>query len=108
METDNFLINPFGLMYHEITASSLVKVDMLGQVVDPGTTTYSPNVAGLTLHSAIHHCRPDAKCIVHIHNADVVAVSEALYRSQNKPISPKTIAVVPCAFAVLFNLSKET
>ncbi|XP_033633381.1 alpha-adducin-like isoform X1 [Asterias rubens] len=75
METDNFLINPFGLMYHEITASSLVKVDMLGQVVDPGTTTYSPNVAGLTLHSAIHHCRPDAKCIVHIHNADVVAVS---------------------------------
>ena len=81
METDNFLINPFGLMYHEITASSLVKVDMLGQVVDPGTTTYGPNVAGLTLHSAIHHCRPDAKCIIHIHTPDVVAVSVFLFLS---------------------------
>ncbi|XP_022086694.1 gamma-adducin-like isoform X2 [Acanthaster planci] len=75
METDHFLINPFGLMYHEITASSLIKVDMLGQTVDPGTTTYGPNVAGFTLHSAIHSCRPDAKCVVHIHTAGVVAVS---------------------------------
>ena len=75
METDHFLINPFGLMYHEITASSLIKVDMLGQTVDPGTTTFGPNLAGFTLHSAIHSCRPDAKCVVHIHTPGVVAVS---------------------------------
>ncbi|XP_038071158.1 alpha-adducin-like isoform X2 [Patiria miniata] len=75
METDHFLINPFGMMYHEVTASSLIKVDMLGQTVDPGTTTFGPNLAGFTLHSAIHSCRPDAKCVVHIHTPGVVAVS---------------------------------
>ena len=78
METDHFLINPFGMMYHEVTASSLIKVDMLGQIVDPGTTTFGPNLAGFTLHSAIHNCRPDAKCVVHVHTPGVVAVSTHL------------------------------
>ncbi len=74
-ENDHFLINPFGLMYHEITASSLVKVDTLGNTVDTGTTTYGPNLAGFTLHSAIHNSRPDIKCVLHVHTPAAAAVS---------------------------------
>lgn len=74
-ENDHFLINPFGLMYHEITASSLVKVDTLGNIIDPGTTTYGPNLAGFTLHAAIHNSRPDMKCVLHVHTPAAAAVS---------------------------------
>ncbi|CAL8078267.1 unnamed protein product [Orchesella dallaii] len=71
----HFLINPFGMLYHEITASSLIKVELQGQVVEPGTTNLGVNIAGFTLHSAIHASRPDLKCIVHLHVPSVVAVS---------------------------------
>jgi adducin len=69
------LINPFGLQYSEVTASSLIKVDLQGNVVDPGTTNFGINMAGYTLHSAIHAARPDLRCVIHIHSPSVVAVS---------------------------------
>ncbi|XP_060072955.1 alpha-adducin-like isoform X2 [Ylistrum balloti] len=74
-ELEHFLINPFGLLYSEVTASSLVKVDMQGEVVDQGTTTLGINKAGFTLHSAIHQARPDIRCIIHLHTPQAVAVS---------------------------------
>ncbi|XP_033756955.1 alpha-adducin-like isoform X5 [Pecten maximus] len=74
-EQEHFLINPFGLLYSEITASSLVKVDMQGEIVDQGTTTLGINKSGFTLHSAIHQARPDIRCIIHLHTPEAVAVS---------------------------------
>lgn len=74
-DTEEFLLNPFGMLYNEITASSLVKVDMQGNVVEPGTTNFGVNVAGFMLHSAIHAARPDIKCIIHLHLPNIVAVS---------------------------------
>merc|ERR1712088_1065223 len=61
-DTEHFLINPFGMLYNEITASGLVKVDMQGEVVEAGTTNFGVNVAGFMLHAAIHSARPDIKC----------------------------------------------
>lgn len=74
-DEEHFLVNPFGMLYHEITASSLVKIDMQGSVVEQGTTNFGINVAGFMLHSAIHAARPDVKCIIHIHTPSVLAVS---------------------------------
>lgn len=74
-DQEHFLINPFGMTYSEITASSLVKIDIRGEVIDPGSTTLGVNQAGFTLHSAIHQFRPDIKCIIHLHTPTVVAVS---------------------------------
>ncbi|CAF4225040.1 unnamed protein product, partial [Rotaria magnacalcarata] len=74
-ELEHFLINPFGLMYHEVTGSSLVKVDIAGNIIDPGSTTYGINRAGYTLHSAVHKARPDLKCVIHLHTPAVAAVS---------------------------------
>lgn len=75
-EHDHFLINPFGLLYREITASSLVKVDLSGQIVDAGSTTLGINPAGYLLHSAIHGARPDLKCVVHFHTGPCAACVE--------------------------------
>ena len=69
----HFLINPYGLWFSEITASSLVKVDLNGNVVQ--TTEYSINPAGFTIHSAIHAARPDANVVMHLHTDAGVAVS---------------------------------
>ncbi|XP_067003897.1 protein hu-li tai shao isoform X2 [Anabrus simplex] len=74
-DQEHFLVNPFGMLYHEITASSLVKIDMQGGIVEPGTTNFGVNVAGFMLHSAIHAARPDIKCIIHVHTPSVLAVS---------------------------------
>ena len=74
-DTEHFLINPFGMLYNEITASSLVKIDMQGTSVEAGTTNFGVNVAGFNLHAAIHSARPDLKCIIHLHTPDIVAVS---------------------------------
>jgi len=85
-DTEHFLINPFGMLYNEITASGLVKVDMQGEVVETGTTNFGVNVAGFMLHAAIHSARPDLKCVVHVHMPNIVAVSSMkcglLYLSQ--------------------------
>jgi len=71
--TDDFLINPYGLMFHEITASSLVKVDLAGnKLMD---SPYDLNPAGYTIHSAVHEVRHDVGCVLHIHTAAGIAVS---------------------------------
>ena len=69
----HFLINPYELMFHEITASSLVKVDLDGRTVLQNG--YSFNPAGFTIHSAIHAARADAGCVVHLHTKAGVGVS---------------------------------
>jgi ribulose-5-phosphate 4-epimerase/fuculose-1-phosphate aldolase len=69
----HFLINPYGMLFSEITASSLIKVDLDGNVVEP--TPYFFNPAGFTIHSAVHAAREDAKCVLHLHTVAGVAVS---------------------------------
>lgn len=69
----HFLINPYGLLFEEITASSLVKVDLEGEIVEE--TPYNINPAGFTIHSAIHAAREDARCVMHLHTDQGVAVS---------------------------------
>ena len=69
----HFLINPYGMMFEEITASSLVKIDLNGVAV--GTSAYPVNPAGFTIHSAVHEVREDAGCVMHRHTPDGTAVS---------------------------------
>ena len=71
---DQFLINPYGLLYDEVTASSLVVVDTDGKVIRDGTGL-GINPGGFTIHSAIHIARPDVACVMHTHTAATVAVS---------------------------------
>lgn len=73
-DDEHFLLNPFGMLYSEVTASSLVKVDVNGSVVEQGSSQLGVNKAGFTLHSAIHQSRPDIKCVVHLHTPAAVAV----------------------------------
>jgi ribulose-5-phosphate 4-epimerase/fuculose-1-phosphate aldolase len=71
--TEHFLINPYGMMFEEITASSLVKVDRdCKKVMD---SPYPVNPAGFTIHSCIHAARKDAHCVMHTHSVNGVAVS---------------------------------
>jgi ribulose-5-phosphate 4-epimerase/fuculose-1-phosphate aldolase len=69
----HFLINPYGMTFDEITASSLVKIDHDGRKVMD--SPYEINPAGFTIHSAIHAARDDAKCVLHTHSVNGVAVS---------------------------------
>lgn len=69
----HFLINAYGMMFDEITASSLVKVNLEGQIVMP--SPYFINPAGFTIHSAVHAAREDALCVIHLHTDYGVAVS---------------------------------
>ena len=69
----HFLINPYGMMFEEITASSLVKIDLNGEKVED--SPYPVNPAGFTIHSAIHQAREDAQCVMHTHSLNGVAVS---------------------------------
>ena len=69
----HFLINPYGMMFDEITASSLVKVDLDGKVVLD--SPYFINPAGFTIHSAVHAAREDALCVMHLHTEYGIAVS---------------------------------
>ena len=86
----HFLINPYNLMFEEITASSLVKIDMNGNPVDE--TPYVVNAAGFTVHSAVHMARDDAHAVIHLHTPSgqaVAAQAEGLL-----PISQTAMAVV--------------
>lgn len=71
--SEEFLINPFGLMFHEITASSLVKIDLAGNKLMG--SPYNINPAGYTIHSAVHEVRHDVACVLHIHTPAGIAVS---------------------------------
>lgn len=69
----HFLLNPYNLMFEEVTASSLVKVDVTGNPV--GATPFITNPAGFTIHSAIHMAREDAQAVIHLHTPHGQAVS---------------------------------
>jgi ribulose-5-phosphate 4-epimerase/fuculose-1-phosphate aldolase len=69
----HFLINPYGMMFEEITASSLVKINLEGEIVAP--SPYFVNPAGFTIHSAVHAAREDALCVIHLHTDYGIAVS---------------------------------
>jgi ribulose-5-phosphate 4-epimerase/fuculose-1-phosphate aldolase len=86
----HFLINPYGMTFDEITASSLVKIDLQGNKV--GDSPHPINPAGFTIHSAVHAAREDARCVLHVHSINGVAVS-----AQKKgllPISQQAMLVL--------------
>ncbi|XP_024155070.1 alpha-adducin isoform X2 [Oryzias melastigma] len=95
-DQERFLIVPFGLLYSEVTASSLVKINLQGEIVDRGSTNLGVNQAGFTLHSAIYAARPDVKCIVHIHTAAGAAVSAM--KCGLLPISPEALSLGEVAY----------
>jgi len=72
---EHFLINPFGLRYAEITASTLLKVDVDGKEIFNPWKDYGINKAGYVIHSAIHRARPDIECVIHTHTPYGMAVS---------------------------------
>jgi ribulose-5-phosphate 4-epimerase/fuculose-1-phosphate aldolase len=87
---DQFLINPYGVFFDEITASSLVKIDLQGNKVED--SPFPVNPAGFVIHSAIHAARHDAKCVLHTHTLNGVAV--AAQREGLLPISQHSIFVL--------------
>jgi len=86
----HFLINPYGFMFEEITASSLIKVDLHGNKLDD--TPHEINPAGFTIHSAVHAAREDASCVLHLHSVNGVAVSAQQEGVQ--PLSQHSIFVL--------------
>lgn len=86
----HFLINAYGMLFEEMTASSLVKVDLSGnKVLD---SPFDINPAGYVIHSAIHEAREDAHCVLHLHTTDGVAVSAQ--KNGVLPISQQSIIVL--------------
>lgn len=90
---EHFLIAPFGMLHHEVTACSLVKVDMRGDVLDVGASGIGLGVnrLGFSLHAAVYASRPDIKCIVHLRCPSAVAVSAL--KCGLLPLCPETMAV---------------
>ena len=70
---EHFLLNPYGVLFEQVTASDLVKVDLDGNIVQD--TEYSINSAGFVIHSAVHASRPDAKCVLHTHTIAGMAIA---------------------------------
>ena len=87
---DQFLINPYGLMFEEITASSLVRIDLGGDKLDE--SEFPVNPAGFTIHGAIHAARHDAQCVLHVHSQNGVAVSAQ--KGGVLPLSQQSIFVL--------------
>ena len=86
----HFLINPFGLLFEEITASNLVKVDADGKILSE--TEYDINPAGFTIHSAVHMARPDAACCIHTHTQ--AGTSVATQKDGLLPLTQHALAVI--------------
>lgn len=87
---DQFLINPFGVMFDEMTASALVKVDMEGNILSD--TNYPINPAGFTVHSAVHMMREDVDCVIHTHTAAGLGV--ATQKDGLLPLTQQSLAVM--------------
>ena len=71
----HFLINRYGVLFHEMRATDLVKIDLHGNVLEEEPASRPVNAAGFTIHSAVHMAREDAMCVVHTHTAAGIAVS---------------------------------
>ena len=106
---DEFLINPYGFLFDEITASNLVKVNLKGKILSDTNNFINP--AGFTIHSAIHESREDAHCIVHLHSNDGVAVASLkdglLPLSQTGMLVRSQIAYHDYEGVALFDEEKE-
>lgn len=87
---DQFLINPYGMLFDEVTASSLVKVGVTGEKLDE--SPFPVNPAGFVIHSAVHSARHDAQCVLHVHSLNGVAVSTQ--RDGVLPISQQSMFVL--------------
>ncbi len=87
----HFLINPYGMMFEEITASSLVKIDLQGRTI--GESAFPVNPAGFTIHSAVHEVREDAGCVMHLHTPDGTAVSSS--KERLLPLNQTAQLVIP-------------
>jgi len=87
---ERFLINPYGMLFEEITASSLVVVNLAGEIL--GDATYPINPAGFVIHSAVHAARPEVSCVLHTHTVDGVAVSAQTEGVQ--PVSQQSLFVL--------------
>ena len=104
----NFLINPFGLMFDEMTASALVSVDINGNILSE--TNYPINPAGFTIHSAIHMMRHDVECVIHTHTAAGLGV--ATQEGGLLPLTQQSLAVMAhCGYhdyeGIAFDLSER-
>ncbi len=87
----HFLINPYGMMFEEITASSLVKIGLDGRPV--GASPFPVNPAGFTIHSAVHEVREDAGCVMHLHTPDGTAVSTS--KEKLLPLNQTAQLIIP-------------
>ena len=85
---NHFLLNPFGMLFDEITASSLIKVDHQGRVL--GDSDYPANPAGFNIHGAIHMAVPNAHCVLHTHSRFGAAVPMQQRVAANKVLSSAT------------------
>jgi ribulose-5-phosphate 4-epimerase/fuculose-1-phosphate aldolase len=92
----HFLINPLGLMFEEITASSLIKVDLEGNKLND--SPYIANKAGFVIHSAVHAAREDAQCVIHLHTDYGIAVS-----NQKQGILPLAQSSIPGWVSVAYH-----
>jgi len=87
--TEDFLINPYGWLFDEVTASSLVKIDLEGNITGRACDTLNINPAGYVVHSAVHAARPDVGCVIHTHTRAGCAV--AALKCGLLPISQKAM-----------------
>lgn len=94
-EQETILINPTGLQYKEVSASTLVKVDHHGNVLHAGSTTFSINKSGTALHTALHQARPDVRCILHLQQSDVQAVSSLKHGLLRTSVESCVLGTVP-------------
>jgi len=86
----HFLVNPYGLLFEEVTASNLVKVDLAGEKVL--ASPHPVNPAGFVIHSAVHEAREDAQCVMHLHTNEGIAVS--VQRDGLRPLSQTALFAV--------------
>lgn len=87
---DHFLINSFGLLFEEMTASSMIKVDAEGNKLSP--SEYDINPAGFVIHSAVHLARPEVRCVIHTHTAAGLGV--ATQKQGLLPLTQQALAVM--------------
>uniref|UniRef100_A0A3B5M610 Adducin 2 (beta) n=1 Tax=Xiphophorus couchianus TaxID=32473 RepID=A0A3B5M610_9TELE len=95
-EQEHFLVLPEGLAYSEVAGSSLVKVNLLGEVVEKGSTNLQVDTDKFSLHSAIYSARPDVRCLLHLHTPATAAVSAM--KSGLLPLSHEALLVGDVAY----------
>jgi ribulose-5-phosphate 4-epimerase/fuculose-1-phosphate aldolase len=108
-EPDHFLINPYGLLYEEMTASTMLKIDLDGNVIAQPPFDYGVNRAGFVIHAAIHRARHDALCVIHTHTAAGMAVS--VLECGLLPNTQTSMRFAKCAYhdyeGVVLNLDEQ-